>query len=309
MATTSNDNPLLPLTPISFSFVQGRWEHALPRVDRAPSLIKLVTWNVDCKSLNASERLVYILDHLRDNLASPRGPPGTPDPCCILLQEVAYNAFDAILCNSWVRTHFAVVPASPVMWPRRATYGNVTLIEHTIPLIPMTPGAARSLVFRNSRMMRRNALLVSISLRDLRTRDPRPMLLYLANTHLESLPRNGLKRVQQLCQIAEVLRGSENFPCIVAGGMSVINKSDAGITTFARLRDAYVGREDEGYTWGFQPPRVIPPGRLDRIFVSDGAQCRVNVSSPQRIGVGWTTRFGRWLSDHYGLIATVSLET
>lgn len=308
MATTSNDNLLLPLTPISFSFVQGRWEHALPRVDRAPSSIKLVTWNVDYQSLNASERLVYILDHLRDNLASPRGPPGTPDPCCILLQEVAYNAFDAILCNSWVRTHFAVVPASPVMWPRDATYGNVTLIEHTIPLIPMTPGAACSLVFGNSEM-HRNALLVSIFLRDLRTRDPRPMLLHLANTHLESLPPNGLARVQQLYQIAQVLCGSGNFACIVAGDMNVMNNSDAGINMFARLRDAYVGREDEGYTWGFQPPTLIPPGRLDRIFVSDGAQCRVNVSSPQRIGVGWTTRFGRWLSDHYGLIATVSLET
>jgi tyrosyl-DNA phosphodiesterase 2 len=79
--------------------------------------------------------------------------------------------------------------------------------------------------------------------------------------------------------------------------MNAISPSDVGLSEQLGLSDAWINRagkadqgdgsvrqEDEelGHTWGYQPPSVFPPGRLDKIlFIGD-----LKVDDVQRVGVG-----------------------
>ena len=154
--------------------------------------------------------------------------------------------------------------------------------------------------------MGRNALLVDVLVADAKTE--RTHRVRVANTHLESLPEGGPARPVQLAAIGQLLRDLDAG--IVGGDMNMISPGDAHIHLLAGLQDAYTGPESkEGHTWGYQPSCQFPPGRLDRIFYCDSEACNVRVDHPQRLGVGSRTTHGRWLSDHYGLLTTISVET
>lgn len=132
----------------------------------------------------------------------------------------------------------------------------------------------------------------------------------IANTHLESLPQGGHARPEQLAAIGQILREAGVGAGLVGGDMNMISQSDMHIHTDAGLCDAYNGPESaQGHTWGYQPPRQYPPRRLDRIFYVDNASCRIRVDHPERIGVGLQTVHGLWLSDHYGLLTRIGVES
>jgi hypothetical protein len=106
----------------------GQWEHTphLPYEIDAPYAAKtlptsliLITWNVDFAQNNASPRLTAALDYLQFH-AFPEYNGGQPPPCIILLQEIRYDAFDALLAHPWVRAWFMVVPAARRRAGRRA---------------------------------------------------------------------------------------------------------------------------------------------------------------------------------------------
>lgn len=272
-------------------------------VVNAPPSTKLVTWNVDSASPNACERLASILDLLRKELGP--GPSGNLDPCCILLQEVVKDAFSTIINTSWVQAHFTVIPESTEWWPKGAPFGNVTLIAKSA-----RQTLAHSLEFKNSRMCR-NALIANIYLRDPDDPRARALQIRLVNTHLESRPGGAPARAEQLLEISAVLDTVAGAPGIVAGDMNMTTEHDAPIHTRVHLNDAYGegAYGPDGNTWGCQPRTVHTPARRDRIFMTKSSAFHpdVKVSRPERIGVGCTTKSGLWLSEHYGLIASVSV--
>ena len=225
----------------------------------------------------------------------------TPEPCCILLQEVHVRAFHVILDNDWVRKHFTITPVTPEKWPNRSVYGNVTLVSRSIPV-----SQAWSLEFGGSEMSR-NAFLVDLKL-DVPEHGTPPVTLRVANTHLESLPRGAGSRPLQMSLIAKLLKESGLHGGIVGGDMNAIGPSDIPIVANVGLVDAWQGddEDEDGYTWGYQPPdRQFPPGRLDKILMTPGR--RMEVEEPRKVGVGVKTVDGAWTSDHFGLLTRVSM--
>ncbi|KAH9944817.1 Endonuclease/exonuclease/phosphatase [Amylocystis lapponica] len=294
---------VIPLPTERFDPVLRRWQTIGSRSSPVPPpSLCLLTWNVDFMAPNAQDRIIRVLTHIRDNILGP--PASSPGPCCILLQEISTSAFPALLAHDWVRRHFSVVPSSPTGWPRGASYGNVTLVSHAVPIRD-----AHSLVFGNS-VMGRNALVVDVQLR------PPPvartgtdaLTLRIANTHLESLPQGAPARPVQLAAVAEVLRGASVDAGAVGGDMNAIGADDAHIHTHAGLQDAYSGAhgDERGFTWGFQPRSRFPAARIDKILYTPG--CSLRVDEPVKVGVGLKTAQGQWASDHYGLVTTVSFE-
>jgi len=259
------------------------------------------SWNINYAAPHAKERLICILTYLAN--AVFRSQWSSPDPCCILFQEVAAHVFHTLISHDWVRRHFLVVPSSPDKWPRGATYGNVTLISNSVPFI-----SAQSLVFGNS-TMGRNALVAEIALRD--PTSARALILRVANTHLESMPSGASARVWQLWAVADKLIKPGVCGGIVAGDMNAMYPSDETMHTYAGLVDAYRGRTDsrESHTWGYQPPTRYPPARVDRVYYSSGSAVpdgpSLQVDEPQQVGVALRTPRGQWASDHHGLITTM----
>ena len=267
-------------------------------MDRTPpDSIRLVSWNVDFMAPNAEDRLHHALGHIQGHLEQSKEEGNAIlAPSCILLQEVHGDAMPVILQNQWVREHFTIVPTSTKYWPS-PRYGNVTLISHTVPTV-----SAHTLVFANSRMGR-NAVIVDVHLAA--TGSDTPMLLRIANVHLESLPEGTSKRPEQLLSTAKLLRVDGVHAGVVAGDMNPIDSRDATLPAEAGLTDAYRGAEDNetSFTWGYQPRNIFPARRMDKILYTGDAS--LEVDAPQSIGVGLKTPTGQWVSDHYGLVTTV----
>ena len=289
-------------------------------LEHLPSTIELVTWNVDFSAALAKPRLKAALTHIQDDVLMCKGGE-RPPPCCILLQEilkVGHNveiivafqansplwqeAFRTILDNEWLQQYFIVAPRKLDEWPPGAHYGNVTLVSRTVPV-----SGVYSLEYDSH--MNRNALFVDLKL-SVPAAPSRVVTLRVGNTHLESLPIPGAAmRPAQLGLVAEVLREEDLIGGIVCGDMNAISPSDIGLTEKVGLADAFEDGEEEeedGYTWGYQPPCEFAPGRLDKILFTPGAG-GYEVEQPQRIGLALKTDKGQWVSDHYGLVTTVRI--
>lgn len=133
------------------------------------------------------------------------------------------------------------------------------------------------------------------------------MQVRIANTHLESLPRGARARPEQLRLIAESLQEYDLHGGVVGGDMNAIGPSDVRIAEEAGLTDAWRGsdEEEEGFTWGYQPPSQFPAARLDKLlWVARGG---MEVEEPVRVGVGAKGGSGEWISDHYGLVTNVHI--
>lgn len=319
------------LSIYAFKQEKGRWCRLSPaeRIKAAhdggqdaaaPESIYILTWNVDFASEQRAERLRHALDHIRCDVFQCASNADTPPPCCVLLQEVEAEVIPVLLAHEWVRTHFRVTPVSNSSWPRRAHYGNVTLVSRHIGVL-----AASSLVFENSHMAR-NALMVDLQLfaketeaeegeagpqfADEKSREKgmKPVKFRIANVHLESLPQGAKARPEQLALVAQALKDPSLHGGLVGGDMNAIGMSDISIPKEVGLLDAYTGDEHDiaGHTWGYQPREAFLPGRLDKILYTHGAGA-VDVEQPRCIGVGLKTADGIWASDHYGLLAIVRL--
>jgi tyrosyl-DNA phosphodiesterase 2 len=269
-----------------------------------PSSIRLVTWNIDFASSDKKKRFLTALSYLQHHVLGCHIASERPEPCCILLQEVHVSVFTQILNVEWVRRYFIVVPTGTDKWPEHAIYGNVTLVSRTIPVVN-----AFHIVFGNSEM-NRTAVFVDIKL-SIPALEDEPRLsrgivtLRIANTHLESLPSGSIARPRQLKLVAHALREDGLLGGIVAGDMNAIGPSDERIVEEAGLCDAWQGGDDdeEGFTWGYQPPGQYPPGRLDKVLST--RQEGYIVEEPERIGINEVIGGDKWVSDHYGLVTRV----
>ena len=287
-----------------------------------PTSITLITWNVDYNTPNVAERLTAALDYLQFH-AFPEYKGNQPPRCMILLQEIALQAFDVLLAHPWVQAWFMVVPGSPEEgWPRDAWYGTATLVARSVPL------AESKCVHFGESYMQRNALVTDVLLGGA---EPLPRVLRVVNTHLESLPEGTKRREVQLSTIAELLREEETetegegetarVGGIVGGDMNAITQSDVVLADQNGLLDAWEERgrwdvgvaaassdalpeEEEGTTWGYQPPCMFPPGRLDKILYTEGDA--FDVKGIRIVAKGLKMPgYNGWVSDHYGLSCQV----
>ena len=282
-----------------------------------PNSITLITWNVDAQQHYGDQRLRAALDHLQFH-AFPEYNGGQPPPCLILLQEVWRHAFPALLAHPWVQAWFVIAPGSPEEgWPQGARYGygTVTLIARSLMVV------ASVCVHFGESEMGRNALVTDVLFGGA---EPHARVLRVINTHLESLPAGAQRRALQLGFIAQLLRwgGTESVVVggVVCGDMNAISPSDAMLPEQNELVDAWeeqrrLGRsegevedeDEDGITWGYQPPCEFPPGRLDKILYTASDAFEVENIRKLAIGLQMPTPEGRmdWVSDHCALICQV----
>ncbi|KAF7374884.1 hypothetical protein MSAN_00374500 [Mycena sanguinolenta] len=299
-------NPLRQLRMYRYRGSRNKWHRMSPDHDKKreyevpPSTIELVSWNVSFDQSFCAKRMESTLRHLEKVVFKCRDGEA-PEPCIVLLQEVhAIHGLDVILRDKWVREHFIVTPADvDKHWPRNALYGNVTLVEKSIPVVD-----AYILEFGLSQMQR-TGVIVDIALGAPKPRDY-DVVIRIINTHLESLPQGNDIRPEQLSLLTKFLKGPGVRGGIVSGDMNPIGPEDAALPGALGLRDAWTrGDSDErGFTWGEQPPNQYPAARFDKILYLPRRGYRVD--EPQRIGVGLKTFIDRvpgglWTSDHYGL--------
>ncbi|KAJ6576442.1 Endonuclease/exonuclease/phosphatase [Mycena vulgaris] len=304
-------NPMQQLRMYRWRGSRNRWHRILPDRDNGedeipPSTIEFVSWNVSYDTPMVAQRMESVLRHLEKVVFKCRRKEA-PKPCVVLLQEVqSLQGLEVLLKDEWVREHFFVTPADTSKWPDRAPYGNVTLVEKSIPVVD-----ANILEFGLSAMQRTGVIV------DIQLAAPKPreydVVLRVINTHLESLPVGNDVRPAQLQLLSKFLKGPGVRGGIISGDMNPIGPKDAELPTSLGLRDAWrKGDKDErGFTWGEQPRREYPAARFDKILYLPRKGYRVD--EPQRIGVGLKTFSERlpegsmWTSDHCGLWTKVHI--
>ena len=243
----------------------------------SPSRVRILTWNVDFFSPNASERLKCILSYIQCTLFSCHEEKHAPESCIILFQEVEAEVLPLLLASTWLRAHFQVTPISNFNWPNRSHYGCVMLVSKDIGII-----RARNLIFKGSHQSRA-ALIMDILLsapredeteinkfievqyqeesRNLTYRESdefisskeaegsrqHPLAVFrIANVHLESLPQGANERRQQLALIAQALQARDEDKVdnllggMVCGDMNSICASDRDLHSEVGLLDAYL---------------------------------------------------------------------
>lgn len=267
----------------------GGWSSKYKSAQSPVHTLRIVTWNVDFMASDSASRISCILDHLRDIVLS-----NDPKPSCILLQELDYKSFGAVLANRWVHDHFAITPPNINRW--RASYGVATLVSRHANIL-----RSQMLQFHRT-TMGRSALLVDIEMYVPGCSALETRVVRIANTHLESLRDGERMRPVQLCAIADLLREEGVSGGVVGGDMNMILPADQDIHDVAGLQDAC--KDPSAVTWGYQPPSRYPPGRLDRIFHLERG---LVVEPVQVIGKGLKTKRGQWATDHYGLMTTIKL--
>ncbi|KAJ7931527.1 Endonuclease/exonuclease/phosphatase [Mycena leptocephala] len=288
-------NPMRQLRMYRWRGSRNRWHRISPDRDNGedeipPSTIELVSWNVSFDAPLVATRMAAMLRHLEKVVFKCRGGRHRAEVNALV-------GLETILKDEWVREHFFVTPADTSKWPTDppARYGNVTLVEKSIPVVD-----AHILEFGLSAMQRTGVMY--------------DVILRIINTHLESLPSGDDARPEQLKllskflrQVAPGVRGG-----IISGDMNPIGPKDAGVPGALGLKDAWrKGDTDErGFTWGEQPRSEFPAGRFDKILYLPRKGYRVD--EPQRIGMGLKVSNervpnGLWMSDHCGLWTKVQV--
>ncbi|KAJ7650245.1 hypothetical protein FB45DRAFT_887415 [Roridomyces roridus] len=279
-----DDSPVIPnvlhqLRMSRWRESRKRWHRASPdrnygEEDVPPSTIEVVSWNVSV-GMGRHQSLVW--------------------SCCrrwrCSMEWTLSSTTSGFASTFWLRRQ------DTSKWPDSARYGNVTLVEKSIPVQD-----AHILEFGLSSMQRTGVIV------DLRLGAPDPheydVILRVVNTHLESLPAGDQVRPQQLQLLSKFLKGPGVRGGLIAGDMNPIGAQDAGAPAALGLRDAWrKGDNDKsGFTWGEQPECEYPAARFDKILYLPRRGYRVD--EPRRIGFGLkmsNERGSLWCSDHAGL--------
>ncbi|PPQ99155.1 hypothetical protein CVT24_009345 [Panaeolus cyanescens] len=300
------------------------------------STVRIITWNIDKDSPCPEERLTAALRHIQYDVLRCRDNEVTPEPCCILLQEMHEQVLEHLKKDQWVRRWFALTPLDKEKWPKPPSiagmqqhinqYGNVTLVARSLPIVEA------HIVSFGSSVMCRTALCVkirlalppsvlarskSVSSKTSGSSDgsfgAETAVISIVNTHLESLPMGEVSRPHQLEVCTKLVRTAGVRGGIIAGDMNAISARDAVIHKELQLKDAWDKPESRsGHTWGYQghnPNNQFPCNRLDKVFYV--AKRGYTVDTPRRIGVGLKVNEGTkeetWISDHYGLQTTLRM--
>ncbi|KAJ7188751.1 Endonuclease/exonuclease/phosphatase [Mycena filopes] len=300
---------------------KGRWVRGTPETTPGPlpphAKFLLVSWNVDFAASLQIPRFRAALDHLERRL-SPHFVSPPPPPAIILLQEVYKACFATLLENAFIREFYHVTNVASEF-----RYSTVTLVPKA--LAGLVSAAERVSFTRELTRMERDCVYVELEV----PLPARVVRLRVANAHLESLTGFGDRaRPKQLKLMADLLTARGVDGGLVAGDMNCISESDQGLPERLGLMDAWTsvrptevdGADD--HTWGYQPRGQFPPRRMDKVLTV-GA---LNATDIERVGVGLKLKDepkkieneededsdeedGVWVSDHYGLLATIVLPS
>ncbi|CAA7260906.1 unnamed protein product [Cyclocybe aegerita] len=199
-----------------------------PLIDPVPvNSLAVATWNVNFMPAYERSRLRAALDHLQ-TLISPLAVP-----CMVLIQEMHFNCFSALLQHPWVREQYDLTDVSPRTWENfGSNYGTVTLVPRA--WAGNTVSVFRT-KFKGSRMSR-EALFVDLvvpvedtgALVQPEEPEPEPKIIRIANVHLESLRGQGdPARIRQLKSVAAFLSAPKIYAGLVGGDMNPIAPTDA----------------------------------------------------------------------------------
>ncbi|KAF2762405.1 hypothetical protein EJ05DRAFT_620 [Pseudovirgaria hyperparasitica] len=250
----------------------------------------LITWNIDFLIPDKEPRMRAALAHLEEQV---RGIPAG-EPVVICLQEMVESDIAAICASEWVRERFYTTDIDNKSWLTKM-YGTTTLVDRNL--------GVRS-VFRVPFVSKfdRDGLFV-----DLDTGAGSSRVIRVCNVHLESLAADPPVRPTQVKAASKVLHTAQVHAGLMCGDFNAIQPFDRTLHAENMLDDVYLllgGKEDsdEGFTWGYQSPadsKKFGFCRMDKVL-SCGA---IEPEKLERIGVDVRTPDGKWVTDHYGLMA------
>ncbi|KAL2008570.1 hypothetical protein VTN00DRAFT_6764 [Thermoascus crustaceus] len=330
----------------------GAWTAARSTADvtatrkvKAPSKIRLITWNIDALVPFAEERMAGALEYLEKlyNQTQPQSETATstlpdddddnaPPPMVIFLQEMLRSDLEQIQNAKWVQKHFYMTDIAPEFWENEF-YGTTTLVEKRFPVQRVF-----RVHYRASRMQR-DGLFVDVSVRlpgaaeKSENAEKETKILFLCNTHLESLVSNPPLRPVQMKVASTFMHGSAPHPAVgseggkvpapphaalLAGDLNAFAPEDLTAPGECGLQDTFLvlgGKDgtEESYTWGQQVPEELRKrfgcSRMDKILLCGGIEAK----SLERIGAGVTvkvpdgqeegpTERDEWVTDHLGLM-------
>ena len=251
----------------------------------------------------------------------------TPPPAnVIMLQEVAREAFEAILRDQWIKKYYQIVPSSPDEWTpepksgsyrgesgegRKAEYGNLILATRSLPV--MRPRITHFADTTEQRTAITFDTLLSVP------RHPRPShtthrhekrttaRLRLACTQLESGQLGVFSRRHQLETISSEIIDNRLDSAVLAGDMNIAHTGDVGMPQLVGLSDAETRAENDptSFTWGYHPGRSgKQPCRRDKILYWQNRK-RFWVNEIRTLGIGLKMRNGQYVTDHYGIMTSV----
>jgi tyrosyl-DNA phosphodiesterase 2 len=299
-----------------YSFQNGQWvssddHRPTPSSSSPPSTLKLVTWNIDSYNDDGSIRMGAALEYIEEQLVR-NTPPSLP--IVIFLQEMVPEYLQQICEASWVRERFHLTDIDEKNWGKN-TYGTTTLVDKLL-------GVQNVFRVRYPSKMGRDGLFVDVAVGVPNRSDAADVkTIRLCNTHLEPFVSKPPLRPSQLAVCARYLRGPSIHGGLVAGDFNAIEHFDRTLHIDNNLTDAYLalgGQEesDEGYTWGYQSSedemKKYGPSRMDKVMFCGW----VRVEGLERVGVGVKVEERkaaemkgelRWVTDHYGLMATVEV--
>lgn len=216
----------------------------------------------------------------------------------------------------WIKERFSVFPEGPQTWPTGATYGNITLIDRSIPIF-----SASMFWYPNSNM-HRTALVVDIIVPRANSdpNSPKPAegrTFRIINTHLESLPENVHRRMDQLHWLKRYIDDRDKWlsGVVLCGDMNALRPEDVNVVPELGLKDAFdvQGKRkrelgDLGVTW-VHPKGQFPSARLDKILYRENKE-KYEVGIVLRAGLGplRTEQRNQPVSDHYGVTTLVRIK-
>ncbi|KAJ8088396.1 hypothetical protein PM082_022469 [Marasmius tenuissimus] len=237
------------------------------------------------------------LDELKDKILPIDEQTETLQTCVVLLQEVHSSMLEVLQSSLWVRDNFYVAPLNNFKWPSPHTYGNVTLVYRSLQVeqtflleYRLSPGS-------------RSAIVINVKLHSDR-------VLRIINTHLESIPDRANLREEQLAMCVRYCRGEGIDDAIIGGDLHAMDWNSEELV----MEDAFhlqpLERPEVGHTWGYQctneQDKQLPKGRLDKIIYTP--RRGFFVTKPKVVGKGIRDVGGRFISDHYGLVADIHIE-
>ncbi|THV07430.1 hypothetical protein K435DRAFT_772744 [Dendrothele bispora CBS 962.96] len=312
-------NSLWPLKMYRYRQGSERWKHVPKDYSSnthpsSPDRIRILTWNLDCSSPHAIDRMQGAMMFLQEVLEDP------PLPCVVLLQEVHQDVLPYLLAVDWVRNWFLVTPASKVKWNGKGTYGLITLVEKSIAVMQSSiVHFARNVVTE----MDRAVVITDVKLRVPAVDEGEEgdhLVVRIANVHLESTGywQAADRRRAQLKFCSWMVQNYEDafYPFdggVVAGDFNAIDVDSDVQVLQERLVDlgTKMGVQEQ-HTWGVNETRTrggYPPGRLDKIIFTPDRGFRLTV--PERVGVGLTVEsLGRevCVSDHCALSCDLEVQ-
>jgi tyrosyl-DNA phosphodiesterase 2 len=270
------------------------------------SRLRLLTWNIDVLQPGTDIRMESAIDYLESTLGS--GPAELPS--VIFLQEMCDDDLGLLKKAKWVQKSFYMTDVANSYW-NDSYYGTTILVDKRLTI---------SNVFRVHYKSRfgRDGLFVDINI------GRENKVLRLCNTHLESLISNPPLRPPQVTLAAKYLHAEDIHAGVLAGDLNAVQPFDKTLHVENNLQDAFLvlgGEEgqDEGFTWGYQSHeysmKKYGPSRMDKVLFCG----KVMVKSLERIGVGAKVGESKreellgltdgldWITDHYGLDATLDI--